>query len=173
MTAALVLRELTAADEAAFLAGLDAFAGESPRRYSFLWTPQMSYAAMLERLRKDRLGEDLPEGRVPHTMLYGFVDGQIIGRVSVRHCLNDWLRARGGHIGYAVAPGFRRRGYATAMFRQALDYCRSLGLDQVMITCDDDNVASWKILERAGAVLEETFFDAEDDALARRYGLTL
>jgi len=174
MVETLELRELTATDEAAFIAGLETWVGESPHWYSFLWTKTgMSYAAMLERLRKDRLGEDLPADRVAHTMLYAFVDGAIVGRVSVRHELNDWLRVRGGHIGYAVAPAFRRRGHATEMFRQALAYCRGLGLDRIMITCDDDNPASWKLLERAGAVLDETFLDTEEDALVRRYWLSL
>lgn len=174
MTKPLTLRELTADDEAAFIAGLEAWAGESAHWYSFLWTNTgMSYPAMLERLRKDRLGEDLPDDWVPHTMLYAFVDGAIVGRVSIRHQLNDQLCVRGGHIGYSVAPAARRRGHATEMFRQALVYCRSLGLDRIMITCDDDNPPSWKLLERAGAVLDETFFDAEHDALVRRYWLAL
>jgi len=173
MAETLILRELTPADEEAFVTGAAAWVGESPHWYSFLWSTGISYADMLERLRKDRLGEELREGRVPNTMLYAFVAGAIVGRVSVRHYLNDVLRARGGHIGYAVAPAFQRRGYATEMFRQAVAYCRSLGLDRIMITCDDDNVASWKVIEAAGALLEETFVDTEDDALARRYWLEL
>lgn len=70
MVETLELRVLTAGDEAAFVAGLETWVGESPHWYSFIWTKtEMSYAAMLERLRKDRVGEDLPEDRVPHTML--------------------------------------------------------------------------------------------------------
>lgn len=65
---------------------------------------------MLTILRKEVAGIDLLPGRVSHTMLYGFLNGKIIGRVSVRHQLNEHLRKRGGHIGYAVAKNFRRKG---------------------------------------------------------------
>ena len=85
----------------------------------------MTYAEMLDRLRKDRLGVDLPEDRVPDTMLYAFLGDHIIGRVSIRHELNSNLRRRGGHIGYAVAPRFRRLGYAGEMINQGLQQLES------------------------------------------------
>lgn len=170
----LELRELTAADEAAFVEGANRFKGESPHWYSFLWsTPGMTYAAMLDRLRKDRLGEELRDGRVPHTMFYGFIDGAIVGRISVRHRLNVELSIRGGHIGYAVAPALRGRGYATAMVRQALPHCRALGNERVLVTCDDDNAASWRIIERVGGVLERVVDGDGDHKAFRRYWLDL
>ena len=168
---ALILRELTADDEAAFLEGFKAWQGESSHWHSFDWKPGDDFRAHLRRLKQDKYGVDLPAGRVAHSMLYGVVDGAIVGRVSIRHDLNEYLRRRGGHVGYGVAPAFRRRGYASEMFRQALDYCRGIGLHRVMITCDDTNVGSWKILENAGAELAEKFHDDETKSLARRYWL--
>lgn len=168
----LVLRTLTLADEAAFLAGARAWDGQDLTWYSFSWQPGHDYAAHLRRLADNAAGIDLRDGHVPGTMFYAFVDGEIVGRVSVRHHLNDTLRVRGGHIGYAVAPGFRRRGYATAMLAQALDHCRALGLDRVLITCDDDNIASVRMIERAGGVLENKVVDPHG-TVVRRYWLTL
>jgi predicted acetyltransferase len=165
----LTLRELTVADEQAFFDGFKEWAGEEPSWYTFSWKEGMSYAEMLEILRKEALGIELAPGRVPHTMLYGFVDGKIIGRVSVRHMLNDYLRKRGGHIGYAVAPKFRGKGYASEMMRQALEFCRKLGLKSIMITCSDSNVPSWKIIERFGGKLEDCIHDDEKNELMRRY----
>ena len=166
---ALILRELTDADEAAFLAGWDDWKGEDPLWYSFAWKEGMTYPEMMEILRKEKAGLDLAPDRVPHSMLYGFVDGKIVGRVSVRHILNDYLRSRGGHIGYAVAPAYRQRGYATEMVRQALRYCRHIGIGAVMVTCADDNVPSWKLIERFGGVLEDKVIDETDGELTRRY----
>lgn len=69
------------------------------------------YLAMLERTRR---GVDLPADRVRATFLVADVKGVIVGRASIRHTLNDQLRHLGGHIGYAVLPEHRRRGYGKA-----------------------------------------------------------
>lgn len=168
-----ILRELNANDEAAFFSGLAEWPDSDRSWHTFAWSPGMAYSDMLEILRKEKLGIDLAPGRVPHTMLYGFVDGAIVGRVSVRHELNDHLRHRGGHIGYAVAPKFRKRGYATEMFRQGLDYCRSLGHDEIMITCGDENFASIRMIESAGGELKDRVWDSVDEETIRRYAISM
>lgn len=133
----------------------------------------MSFATMMEILKKEHKGVDLAPGRVPHSMLYAFLDGKIIGRVSVRHELNEQLRHRGGHIGYAVAPRFRGKGYATEMVGQALEYCKSLGIKDVMVTCADDNIPSWKVIERYNGKLQDRIWDDEDSEMIRRYWIKL
>ncbi len=169
----IILRKLNASDEQAFLEGAKEWEGESPHWYSFIWTPGYSYSEMLKQLEDDDAGKNLRPGRVPHTMLYGFLDDKIIGRLSVRHHLNENLRKRGGHIGYAVAKKYRGQGYATEMVRQALTFCRALGLESIMVTCADDNEASWKVIEKFGGKLEDKVWDDEDEEMIRRYWITL
>jgi predicted acetyltransferase len=82
------------------------------------------------------------------------VDGEIVGRVSLRFELNEYLTERGGHVGYGVAPAHRRKGYATEILRQALVVIRAEGVDPVLVTCDEHNVASFRTIERNGGVLE-------------------
>jgi predicted acetyltransferase len=61
-----------------------------------------------------------------------------------------------GHIGYAVVPWKRGRGYATAALAQMLDEARSIGLDYVEITTTPDNAASQRmILNNGGRFVEE------------------
>jgi ribosomal protein S18 acetylase RimI-like enzyme len=77
--------------------------------------PGEPWPGYLTRLEAHRLGHDLPPDLVASTFLAADVAGQLIGRVSIRHTLNDFLFRSGGHIGYGVRPAFRRRGHATAI----------------------------------------------------------
>jgi predicted acetyltransferase len=116
--------------------------------------PGEAWPVYLARLERLRLGVDLPAGMVPATFLVAEVDGQVVGRVSIRHDLNAYLAQVGGHIGYGVRPGFRRRGYATGILRQSLAVAASIGLERVLVTCDADNVGSAKVIQNCGGVLE-------------------
>lgn len=170
----ITLRQLTPTDEKAFLDGAKEWIGEDPVWYSFCWKDGMTYAEMLQILRKEDLGIDLAPGRVQHTMLYAFNEnGEIVGRLSVRHRLNAELLRRGGHIGYAVAPRFRKRGYAKEIVRQGLSFLRELGLEKIMITCSDDNEASIKVIEGIGGKDYEKFVDEVDDEVARKYWVNI
>ncbi|CAM3295004.1 GNAT family N-acetyltransferase [Nocardioides dubius] len=83
-------------------------------------------------------------------------DGAWVGFLALRRSLNDYLREQGGHIGYSVRPTRRREGHAGAALREALVEAAALGLDRVLITCDDDNVASARTIESCGGVQEDT-----------------
>jgi predicted acetyltransferase len=85
--------------------------------------------------------------------IHGFprVDGdQVLGRLAIRYRLTPALESVGGHIGYAVRPSARRQGHATAMPAAALALADSLGIAQVLITCDETNAASRRVIEANG-----------------------
>lgn len=169
----IVLRKLTPADEAAFLEGVKLWEGHSLAWYTFDWKPGRTYSEMLKKLDDDSKGVNLPPHHVPSTMLYGFIGDVIIGRLHIRHELNDALLRRGGNIGYAVAPAFRGRRFATEMMQQGLAYCRLLGMKRALVTCSDSNIPSWKIIEHFGGQLENTIYDEEDKESVRRYWIDL
>ncbi len=131
--------------------------------------PGLTWAGYLRQLADHKSGRNLPDHLVPSTFLVAGVDGQIVGRVSIRHELNDFLRIRGGHIGYGVLPQFRRRGYATEILRQALVVARSLGIDRVLITCDDGNLASSRVIESCGGKLDSVLPAEPEFPALRRY----
>lgn len=124
--------------------------------------------AYLTLLADQELGERLGPRQVPHTFRVAVADGALVGRVSVRHALTGHLAVIGGHVGYAVRPGARRRGHAGRLLRSALDVAAGLGLSEVLVTCDDDNAASIRTIEAAGGLLEDTI-DIMPGAAKRRY----
>lgn len=76
-------------------------------------------------------------------------DNKMIGMIDIRHNLNhEFLTQYGGHIGYAVRPSERKKGYATQMLLMALMYAKSLGLHKVMLGCYADNIASIRTIEK-------------------------
>jgi predicted acetyltransferase len=120
------------------------------------WQEPAVFATFVEAVRADALeATPRPGHHVPCTTLW-WVDGEeYLGRLAIRHVLNDFLLDVGGHIGYDVRPTRRREGHATAMLRQALPWARDLGIDTALVTCDDDNVGSIRVIEAAGGVLED------------------
>ena len=134
----------------------------------------MPFARYLEVLAQRARGEHLPPGHVPSTFLFAFDGSRIVGRVSIRHELNDFLLHAGGHIGYVVVPEFRRRGYATAMLRRSLEIAHvSLGIARVLVTCDDDNLGSIRTIEKNGGVLENVVTGPDLSKPKRRYWFAL
>lgn len=120
----------------------------------------MSDPLKFERFVQSCLAEALPEtprpaGWVPATILWWVNDDEYLGHLDIRHELTGPLRKIGGHIGYEVRPSARRQGHATAMLRAALPLAAELGIDPALVTCDEENVGSREVIERAGGQLAE------------------
>lgn len=113
------------------------------------------------------------ETLVPKTHLWAVSEAQFVGRIAIHHELNDALRIEGGHIGYDTVPSLRGRGVATEMLRQALPEARALGLAAVLLTCDDTNAASIRVIERNGGALRETRALGANRPLKRYYWIDL
>lgn len=97
---------------------------------------------------------------------------KILGAVNIRHKLNENLLKVGGHIGYGVAPSSRRCGYASKMLAMALEKCRELGLEKVLVTCDKNNIASAKTILSNGGVLENEITE-DSGNIVQRYWIGL
>ncbi len=124
-------------------------------------------------LVKNSSEETVAEGRVPATTLLAVDEsGKLAGMIDIRHRLNSYLLAWGGHIGYSVRPSLRRQGCATQMLTQAKDVCRSLGMDRVLVTCDKTNTASAATILKCGGVLENEATDT-DGVIHQRYWIEL
>jgi predicted acetyltransferase len=163
--------------QASYLAALRELAAEGNSRYlDMVHEPEPGYAGAsftLETLadpdtfaefcaREIALGRPdapRPAGWVTGTYLWMVddVDGSsdVVGRISLRHALTPWLLEVGGHIGYAVRPGARRRGHATQALGLMLPVAADRGIAEALVTCDADNIGSRKVIEANGGVLED------------------
>ena len=119
--------------------------------------------------------ETVPKPLVPATQFI-YVresDRRLVGMLQVRHSLNEALRLFGGHIGYSIRPSERHKGYVSQMLKAALPFCKSLGLDRVLITCSKDNETSRRVILKNGGVYENTVQHPSENKELERYWITL
>ena len=111
----------------------------------------------LEELNKRSCEDTVPEGLVPSSTYLGIreKDNYIVGMIDIRHYLNEYLTQVGGNIGYSVRKSERNKGYAKQMLKLALEKCKELKIKKVLITCDEDNIASEKVILSANAKFED------------------
>lgn len=162
------LRPFTAADEQAARVARRAFMGTD---FAFLsdFRDDDPWAVWTDRMDRYYRGEGLPADWVRAAHLAAEANGELVGAVSIRLALNDYLAARGGHIGYGVLPEHRGRGHATSILQQAVAFARREGVNQVLVTCADSNVASIRVIDKCGGMLESV--QGSGGAAFRRYWL--
>lgn len=113
-------------------------------------------------------------GLVPDSTFFALdIDRNImVGAVNIRHYLNERLLNCGGHIGDGVRPSERRKGYGTIIIKLALEECKKLGIDKVMMSCDKDNKASRKTIVNNGGIYDCDLTE-EDGNIIERYWINV
>lgn len=124
-----------------------------------------TWTAYLSRADRYQYGPGAPW--VPATFLVAEVGGRIVGRASIRFDMDANIAREGGHIGYGVIPGERRKGYATEILLQSLDIVFGQGIRRVLVTCATDNEGSQKVIERCGGVFESEVESSEGKRVRR------
>ena len=137
-------------------AGDDTMVGRDLREWGGRWETDEGFEAYVAAVVRDQ-EEDAPRqpGWVPCTTLWWVDRTTYLGSIAIRHRLTPTLRDVGGHIGYDVRRSARRRGHATAMLAAALPAAHSLGIDPALVTCDDTNLWSRRVIEANGGVFED------------------
>jgi predicted acetyltransferase len=111
-------------------------------------------------------------GNVQAGCVYRWIveDGRVLGGIALRHNAHEQVR-HAGHVGFGIRPSARRRGIATWALEQILNEARTLGMERVLVVCASDNIASAKMIERQGGVLERT--EQTEYGVACRYWIEL
>jgi predicted acetyltransferase len=154
---------------------LDDFAeaGE-PEIPAYFADPGWSHAEIVEAFARQSRGEGLKEGWVPGTTLFLVHEGRILGVANLRHRLTEPLLRFGGHVGFSVRPSERKRGYATRLLEAVMEYARAnLKTDRLLVTCDAENAASARVIEKCGGAFEDESFYEPMGRSVRRYWIAL
>lgn len=142
------------------------------------WVLKLDYSDfthLVNQLNSYSRGDGVPESFVPSSTFWGYEIGsdKIVGAINIRHSLNEALLHAWGNIGYGVRPSQRRKGYATQMLRLALEECKRLTADKVLLGCFKENIASAKTILANGGVLENEIVDEGTGKIIQRYWITL
>lgn len=127
-----------------------------------------SFEDMIEKLDMRESGQDW----VKNTTFFYFIDGVIIGAANIRHKLTKDLLNTGGHIGYGVARSYRGQGYATKILQESLAFARSIGIEKALITCDEDNIASSRVIIKNGGLEDKPYLQS-DGIKSRRFWIDI
>ena len=100
-------------------------------------------------------------------------DNKLVGMIQVRHYFNEYLEKYAGHIGYSVRPTERRKGYAKEMLKAVLPFCKEIGLEKVLVSCLDGNVASEKTILANGGVYESTVLEPNSNRDLKRFWIEI
>jgi predicted acetyltransferase len=126
------------------------------------------FQGMLTFIENNSNGKDLPEGWVPDSTYWLVSDNQIIvGAVNIRHALTEDLKNAGGHIGYGIRPSARRNGFATQILALSLDKAKDLGIEEVLVVCDEGNIGSEKTILKNGGKRVTDFIEDDGNVIRR------
>ena len=132
---------------------------------------ESTYEKWLEECIRAMDIANMRENKVPD-LTYFYVresDNRIVGMINIRLALNDFLRKEGGHIGYSVRPTERRKGYGTDMLAEGIKVCESIGIHEVLVSCDKVNFASAGVIKNNGGMLKDEFYSQTYDEILQMY----
>lgn len=125
------------------------------------------FSAMLRKVHDFAAGRSLPENMVPSSTFWLVKQGEIVGVTNLRHYLNDSIRHIGGHIGLSIKPTLRGQGLSKILLNMTLHQANELGIKQVHVHCYESNMASAKMIESCGGVLDSTVSLNDNQSVCR------
>lgn len=159
--------------QVSFLKALQEFQAEGRDLEIPLEEVAANFGNFVQRLREQADPAKLKTGWVPHWYFWLIDDDEYIGRLILRCELNEHLLQIGGHMGYQIRPSCRRQGYGRLILKYGLERAKTFGLAKVLLTCDEDNLSSRRIIESHAGMLENIIEVEQWPAKVCRYWIQL
>ncbi|MBA4336838.1 GNAT family N-acetyltransferase [bacterium] len=132
-----------------------------------------NFDKFIEEIKDYSKGVNLKAGFVPESTFWLVEADEYIGRLSIRHELNENLLKTGGHIGYDIRPSKRGMGYGKEILHLGLEKAKELGLKKILVTCSVWNPASKKIIEANGGIFENEVVGGSGKSNVLRYWIDI
>lgn len=138
--------------------------------YSLYTKAEENFDEFLMQLKDSQEGNNLPDGYVPCSSFW-LIDekDEVVGVIRIRHIVNSDFLQMIGHIGYEIKSTHRKMGYGTNLLEFGLIEAKKIGLDVVLITCDNDNLASLRIIDKFNGEYKTSFIDPDTGKTVNQY----
>ena len=135
---------------------------------------EIGFAVSVKKLKQSHLTSNTQLGLVPHKTFWLIGDQNVIlGSIDLRLELPKQLANFGGNIGYHVHSDYRNQGYATYMLKQMKKIAKEYELTKLLITCDQTNIPSQRVIKKCGGILREIDTVAERTVPIQRWWIEL
>ena len=123
----------------------------------------------LRRIASEEHERVLAPGRVPGSQYWLVSDRRLLGCSRLRYWLTPELAYEGGHVGYDIRPSARGCGFGTILLSLTKQRAAAMGIARLRITCDVDNSASIRVIEKNGGILDAVVPSRRRDKMIRQY----
>jgi predicted acetyltransferase len=134
---------------------------------------EKNFTSYLKKLEDAKSGLNLNPDEVPNIDFWILDSDTIVGRLRFNYALSESMKIRGGHIGYAISSRFRGKGLATKALNLALGVARQYRLTEVLLTCDETNLGSIRVIMQNGGEFQDQVLAPNRTVLTNRYLIRL
>lgn len=127
------------------------------------------FEGYLKVLKNYSKGVALEKDEVATSNFWLINEDEVVGVARLRHQEVEFA----GHIGYDISPKYRNRGFGTFILKLVLEKCKGFDIEEAIVTCNINNGASRKIIEKNAGILLDTIFDKEENEWLYKYKISL
>lgn len=127
------------------------------------------FESFLRQIASEQQERELAPGWVPCSQYWLVSDGRLLGCSRLRYWLTPELAYEGGHVGYDIRPSARGRGFGTIMLALTKERAAAMGITRLRITCDEDNTASIRVIEKNAGILDAVVPSRTRDKMICQY----
>ena len=131
------------------------------------------YEEWLKKIKDNESIETCPKNLIPQSTFLLYDDNCLVGSVNIRHYVNEKTENFGGHIGYLIRPTKRNKGYGTQILKLALEKCKKLGIEEVIVACREDNLASMNVIKNNKGIFLNRVFNDNKGCYYCRYKIVI